>query len=601
MSYFTPILDWLVDHPILGIDIGIGIRLVICWARYNWKVLHNNKKRDSIKTRLKWLEQDRYGVLYTQALGWLLGKTAGVIGDPERFPAGQIQAPSTTDNKQGWVTRCFGFNPWSETSYRFSLVLAVFYPILAFFIFWAAGADGSFGDGSGEIFMPNISIEWRWLVLIGLLSLLWGLIRVVKLPGKWRYLTSVALLGMSSLIIGYFIEENPLMLLLQYSIGFCLQFIPLYCGGIMVGFIVHRSIKPAHREINNLAFIFTFIGIFTGVILAVVILAGTGVFTDPNAGVGAIAVAMVIVIAVVGIVAGVVAGVVAGIVVFTAVFTMVFDTIEALGVAFDVAIVIAIAIAAFVAGITIVATNTLYASISTQKRGIYWLSYTLFFLSIAYLGLKYAPSSGTLFISLFCLLLPLISAPLDWLSLGITRGLLQAIRSGHHASWQALLWALADILLAVVLLLLITVLSVMAIEMANGITGRIVLNLRGDSGVLAGIRSDAGNINYYWIYFALFSTLVPTLVHMALAGGAATLWAPKKLRRWIVTRFEDNHDATLFAWAYISFTPVVGFVLLPGSLLYGVWYLLGVHGDDGKQWLLDFVEGWALLVARWFL
>ena len=57
-----------------------------------------------------------------------------------------------------------------------------------------------------------------------------------------------------------------------------------------------------------------------------------------------------------------------------------------------------------------------------------------------------------------------------------------------------------------------------------GYAGSDLLDLISDRGLFNGIRDTGDNIDYYWIYFALFSTVIPTLIHLALAGGAATLW-----------------------------------------------------------------------------
>ena len=51
--------------------------------------------------------------------------------------------------------------------------------------------------------------------------------------------------------------------------------------------------------------------------------------------------------------------------------------------------------------------------------------------------------------------------------------------------------------------------------------------------IMAGLYKDGGDINNYWIYAMLLTTLIPTLVHFALAASALTLWLPQSLRHRI--------------------------------------------------------------------
>jgi hypothetical protein len=103
-------------------------------------------------------------------------------------------------------------------------------------------------------------------------------------------------------------------------------------------------------------------------------------------------------------------------------------------------------------------------------------------------------------------------------------------------------------------------------------------------------RANPSSVDHWWIYFMLLSTLVPTLVHFALAGGAATLWLPRKARLWLADGLERDHHKTFLAWLYLTFTPVVGFILLPAGLLYSLWWLVNVNGGWLGMRLLDWAE-----------
>lgn len=188
---------------------------------------------------------------------------------------------------------------------------------------------------------------------------------------------------------------------------------------------------------------------------------------------------------------------------------------------------------------------------------------------------------------LFWLILPLINAPLDWLSFGVTRGLLQAVRTGQHTSQQALAFALVDLILAIVFLFLITALLVGVTALGNAIAGETLVDIRT---ILQQIRSEPSKLDHWWIYFMLLSTLVPTLVHFALAGGALSLWLPKHLRQWLVTGLEQDQHKIMLAWLYVTFMPILGFILLPAALLYSLYWLLTVNGAWLGTLLLDFAD-----------
>ena len=93
----------------------------------------------------------------------------------------------------------------------------------------------------------------------------------------------------------------------------------------------------------------------------------------------------------------------------------------------------------------------------------------------------------------------------------------------------------------------------------------------------------------------LLTTLIPTLLHFALAASALTLWLPQTLRHRIANNLELNHYKILAASAYISITPFIG-ILAPVALLYGLYQLLIAHGG----WLAAILLSWADLLASLF-
>lgn len=203
-----------------------------------------------------------------------------------------------------------------------------------------------------------------------------------------------------------------------------------------------------------------------------------------------------------------------------------------------------------------------------RQRGLlawFWLLYSGLLVLLSFSSLLWIAHKNYLMLLLFWLWLPLLNAGLDWLSLGVTRGLLQAVRLGNHSAARALGWAIADLLLALVFLVLITSVLLVVVALANATVGQPLVSL---TTLLQDVHKNAAGVNNWWIYFMLLSTLVPTLIHFALAGGAATLWLPKQRRSKVVDGIEASVFKHYVAWAYLIFTPFIGFMVAPALLLY---------------------------------
>lgn len=227
-----------------------------------------------------------------------------------------------------------------------------------------------------------------------------------------------------------------------------------------------------------------------------------------------------------------------------------------------------------------------------NQENVFWFTYSALFFFIGMVSLYLVRDPKFMMIILFWLLLPLVNAPLDWLSLGFTRGLLQAVRTGNHSSWRTLIWAAADLLLAFIFLFFITAILVGVTALGNAVAGKTLIEI---GCILSNLKTNASHTDHWWIYFMLLSTLIPTLFHFALAGGAATLWLPRKWRTQLADGLEDDMHKTFGAWAYLTFTPVVGFILMPLGLLWSLWWLLNANGGALGTLLLS----WAENLAKW--
>jgi hypothetical protein len=131
--------------------------------------------------------------------------------------------------------------------------------------------------------------------------------------------------------------------------------------------------------------------------------------------------------------------------------------------------------------------------------------------------------------------LTLFNAPFDWGSLGLTRALLR--RGLELGGWWPYLLALVDAALAgviIALLALVMVLGVQAFdELAVHGGGEPVLPL---DTLFDGIAKNPAAPEYWWAYALLLSSMIPSLINLAIGGMAFTRGIPclaRLLLQWI--------------------------------------------------------------------
>lgn len=567
------------------------VLIVLVWGWVNYKTLNDRKTHpDSFQQAIDWLREDNFSQLYLQTLGWLLDKISRLIGDAHKFD----QVYVTSEHPQGFIRKTFGFNPFTAEAYGNYLWLAHLYPVTAFLLAWAAGSDGQVGRvdwlklGAGRL---DLELWQRWLVIAGLVLAVAGSLWLVHRWAGWRQWLVLnvpfLVLAMVAAAFGKHHNHDFLSVFISGWGMFLLALIPAYGGGWLVGLPIYRSCQRTHEAFYGVVFTvaaaFAVVSAFAATFCA--ILANTASAFVVAVG-GAIAV---------GISFAMVGG---GVVAFALAFSFALPlagfqpNVATTSNSELMAATAAVAAALVGAGIIIVVLGALQRWSERQdKAGWFWLLYSVVFFVVGYYLLSLTKESGDIVFLLFWVLLPLVCAPLDWVALGVTRGLLQAVRAGQHSGRVALGWAMVDLLLALVFLFLNAAVLVGVTALGNAIAGDTLVNI---NGILAGMRDDTRDSNYWWIYFMLLFTLLPTLIHFALAGGAIALWLPRKARLWLANGLERNHYKTFMAWLYLTFTPVVGFVLAPAGLLYGLWWLVNANGG----WLGGHLLAWAGMLAR---
>ena len=121
---------------------------------------------------------------------------------------------------------------------------------------------------------------------------------------------------------------------------------------------------------------------------------------------------------------------------------------------------------------------------------------------------------------------PIFNALADFASIGLTRYLLRRGLSG--ASWRT---ALADLLGGGAIFAALGLSLVTWLHLVRLPDGAALLDL---PGLFGGLRTTPGD--YWWLFFMLFSTLIPTLLHGMVAVFTLLIEYPVVLRRWVHDR-----------------------------------------------------------------
>ena len=527
---------------------GIFALILLAVFYINYKALTSYEKHpESYEMLVNCLKEDKFGKIYRDILGWILDKLADWLGDKPKFKPRYIW-----NKQQGHqltpFNRFFASNPFTPASYEALLRLAFVYPILSFLVFWAMGADGTIGGinwlGDRFIFPAGMVLKIRWqLLLFGFvvpaILLLW--LKRQTLKTQW------VSLGILSLLLTIQFSSA----VSEFWTFFLIFFLPIYLFGWLTAWLKLKNKSKAHQLIYLFAIVVAFAyavvwelaSVFSGVIGFAAVFAFVIVvtFSSTIAGTGSAAFA----VALVAMSANV-------------------DQIAVVGTSAGVLYIVQIGLQRY--------------SQNKQKEAVFWIIYSLIFIGLAVYLINSVPTDGKIFL-LFYLLFPILNAPIDWLSLGITRGLLNSIRHEHHGGYHAFAWALLDVVLAIGFLLLVSAILVVTL----GIVDKDLL-LK----ILDGLRNNGSDINHYWVYAMLLSTLVPTLIHFIIAASALTLWLPQHWRHWVATNLHQNHYKILIASTYLTITPVIG-ILASGGLLYGLYQLLKTQGN----WLANSLLTWA--------
>ena len=404
----------------------------------------------------------------------------------------------------GWVDDFFDRgavnpSPWSARTYDRLLGLAIAYPILSAFLIWAfSGHAGTLGIAVGMTDSEDVLV--RLIPLIGIFAIFIGYFLFIQFAG-WK---SIAVLVFA------------------------------FAGALAFAFA------------GALAFTFAFAGafLFAGVGASVFVSVVADAVADGDSVADGDPVVLALrVVAVTAVAAAfAVAVAVAGSVAFAFAFAV------ACAVAVGGALVDAVAFAGAVAVVVAVVVAVPFLSRIARDRNRYGLFLTI--LSIGYIvalfgtllflaGEQESKNDAFALLIGICLI-PLINVVFDWGSIGLTRHLLRKNLHGGPGRWSTSRAALDFIIaMALLVLLAITLVSVLTlvdqIGYARGMTTAIV----GVDAVLDDICGEPAAPRHWWIYFTLFSTLIPTFIHGVIWVGSLSSVRPKIVDQWILREMDE--------------------------------------------------------------
>jgi len=263
----------------------------------------------------------------------------------------------------------------------------------------------------------------------------------------------------------------------------------------------------------------------------------------------------------------------------------------------------------FAFALPLFALSVVLAGALTSKGWLafYWmLAFPIALVVSAFAPYALAPFASPNYLAIlpFIGIIAFVNIPFDWFSIGLTRWLL---RLGLRPGWQPYLIVLIDLISAVIVLFTLGAATILAIEVVN--VGTV---LAGKSApipldeIFHDLRTQPTSSEHAWIYFTLFSTLVPSIVNLVIASASLIAWPlPGGWLARQVERYEQDGRGGLLVWlpALLTGVWVVGFGLV-GALIWlgGPWLLqlggLGHYLIDAAEWFAHVSLPWVEAMGR---
>lgn len=548
----------------LAVEIWKELPAFLHWAIFpflTWFLIvfltlkHEGDGRDSFLFRIK--KQSFQKFYFKHLKEWLNYIAKYWFKDHQKILV-QRQHNKCQNQKNTLILSRWGFfNTYTESSYQFLLQLALLYPLLFLLLSWLFTSQGKIG--SLLVLNDNLPLMKRLLVVVGLfLIALFIKKNGVKSAGSQYWLNIVVVIAGVFAILYITSTDSDFAFLGIVAIAFSLTFSGSYAF-FFAGFSAYATIFTLNIDANDEVFL-----VFIATMAGAVWCAASG----------------------------------------------------SIGFGSSMAIFLMAAVTDFsqpqLLGIMIInfATMNIYyhAKFKLNSLKVFWLGFNfifiLYLLGIVYwLGTQEEIKKEGLSVLVFLGLLPIINALFDWISLGITRSLLYSIVDKVHGGVIAFFWSLADIIVALLLMLAIVSASTGMIALANylfqlgGYHDSII-----DLAVMFNdLRENPYTSQYLWLYVMFMSTLIPTLSHLILAAWSSISWIKPSIIKWLTQGWKEDQQKNnlpklLLATSYYSiFLPIALFApILVLFLLHILLIQQGYAFVIGEN-LLDSMEQ----LARW--
>jgi hypothetical protein len=549
----APLLNhfWAEMKPAIGVPLIalIGIFILVGIAAFGLAVLHYFRVLGAGAEPVGTRERSGYDAL-RQRLGRDYARRLEVFLDAiDRFFGDAGMADQTL------CPHAFGLRKpaplWTAPAFDRCLMLVLVYLIAAIVVIWAVGNRV---DPAEAAFGLHATDGWRraaTLVAIGFLALAarravqaTGLRRLAWLIGLFAFPVGIAVAGAGAGLgdiavalsfAGAFVAALPVAFALAAAGAAALFFF----GGHVI-FAAIRAVASDRDRADYSDAIGTLYGVLGGVVASIVAVAG------------AVAGAVAIAFAVAGTSAF--AGVFAF--AFAVAFAVAFASTEGGSGSGTVVVACAIAVAFAGAGtgagagafaVTVIgAIVVFFMEGNSRVRGwqrtappvIFVVMFLVCFADVALLShLDHWQIFGPQL--LFFGPITLITALFGWLSLGLTRALMR--RGLERGKWWPYLYAFIDALLALVVMAFLAVAMVATVQLFDHLAasggGKPVFPPVLE--FLDAIKADPGNPEYWWIYAALFSIMLPSLINLFTAGVSLAHGVPG-LSSWLLVRVREG-------------------------------------------------------------
>lgn len=593
MEFINFFLDWYEKSPYLSVP----LTLWVVWIVYTWHILH---KEDDIakEKRVYWLKEDKWSSLYLNFLGKYLKRISVFIGDENSF---------IENKKPNYLSKKLqlDYNPWTENSFIFSLKLALIYPTLSIIIFWVFGFDVGYYIGANFLGKADSAVlDGEFVVKIFSTIIMLYVIYKLSINKiiKWKLLLYISIfIVFIAVSIKYqnleydiygFIKAIivPLFVLLIIFFSLVLSRMIIFYNIKKEGYkLAVDDSKSILNEIKNniigtISSVFVLVPFFIFLALFFIILFGSlsaiydfSVLDTENMRKTDIKELLYL-----------------SIVLTISIFVIKIDKhtfiyfLLLLGFSF-LCMSYGILISTSILLSAIPSASLYFINKRFKKQNITLIIWSITltvillssYINVQNINYQYYP------LFLLLMILPVINAPFDWISLGVTRGLLSAIEKEEHKGFDAIKWVLYDIAIALFLFFFVSLIIIITISVFSKNSPEDFAKL---GEFFKDIKNNYQSSQFYWYHFLVFSTLIPTLIHFSLAGAAVTTAFPKRLKTYLVGNWEKDQDKIIGIWFYISIFPVIGFIIAPLTLLVFLYVLINNFGDAIYLFVMKIIE-----------